>query len=277
MAISLPKFFKEKKNRLMEGALMFSPENSILSTIRILALVQHYADVINDVLRKECKNEEIGTPMLDCTRDIRVASTFAAQKLPTHTTTGSSTLQRPSKRQKEDPTDQPTPAVRLLFVPPPVNVHVGAVNDTVWNGLEFGTYIQRLGTTRILLIDLATILPASALRPLNQSGYLMVVEDDLIRFHQLRTNVTTIDDVYNEMESEDAQYLIDPANTWDALSCLYMDVHICSTITAADFFHKIGEEAEDSFPRISDIQIYPPSVRDPMRRVMEQVTKKELC
>ena len=151
---------------------------SILTTIKVLALIQHYTSDLNEEFcsMTKVKKSYVATPMLDCTRDLRVAASFAI-------------MGRGKEKQG---------VVRHILVDSPVAIDIKKNNHPYWNQADIGVspelprlgvYVQRLGDSDMLLVDLASILPPSSWRPLNQSGYLIVHEADLIDFHKLRLDV----------------------------------------------------------------------------------------
>ena len=248
VANHLPDHYKKYENLYQEGAQMFSDRTSILTTIRILSLIQHYSDVFNnkDAIHSSNSNTNgptkrplIATPMIECTRDLRVAASMAV-------------VQRSQKKPG---------VVRLLLVPSPRAID--AIDE-----LDFGSQVQRLGEINILLVDVAAILPASAIRPLNQSGYMMIYEPDLLHFHEVRLSGRNLEEI---MEVKAAQSLVNDNEPWDVLqSCHLLDIHIPKKgVTVDAFFHKTSRKGPNAFPALSIHDLYPEF--DPMKEVMIQI------
>ena len=240
MAQGLCDYYTKKENSKKEGAMMFSNQSSILTSIRILALLQHYSPDVNNILNKGSTDQKsfIATPMLDVTRDVRIAASFAMEN---HVN---------EKR-----------VVRLLLAPPTSSF---IASDDQTHMVNFGTQVQRMGDTKMLLIELTAILPASALRPWIQSGYLIVYENDLINFHKVRLEGVELDNV---MELEAARLLVNDDDKWDALQqCTKLDVFIANEVSEKEFFHELPGEAKSAFPGLSKAQLYPDF--DPMKDVL---------
>jgi hypothetical protein len=249
-----------ESNPRLEGARMLSRVDSIVSTVRALALMQHYSNVTNDA-----GTAHLATPMLDTTKDLRVAASFAFQG------NGPSGNRHRAVRfllvGHPGPVEDLTQARRKVVPNPmPADFWEKQNSDRRWKDAAPRWLIQRLGQSRILLVELQALLPASALRPQNQAGYLLVHEFDLFHLHELcqRMNATDQPDVQELLELDETKHIMGKgASGWDALGYAHVNLMIPNKVTAAQFFH------DEAFPMFETRHLYP-DLKDPMRKIIKQ-------
>ena len=230
-----------------KSMLAYDPA-SILTTIMILALIQHYSIDLNDKLNEDNQTRRpyVATQMLDCTRSLRVAASFAKMGHGTEYWDTKNNVQK--KRQG---------VVRHLLVDSPTAIDIEKSSNEYWNKLDdlnvqvkrLGVYVRRLGDSEMLLVNLAPILPPSSVRPLNQAGYLIVSETDLIFFHKLRLQVEKKWDPDRKIEripelieilrndknlNDELDEYVTAAKAWDALLWSALDVRISETVEEID-------------------------------------------
>ena len=235
MTVLLQSYYEEEANHYKDGADMFDSRDldSIVATIRVMALLQQYGDLV----------ENLATPMLEAYRDLRVAASFAFQ--------GGG-----GER-----------AVRVLLVPIPYPVD--RLSKTLWsekNTRDASYLIRRLGKSDMLLVELEGLPPASAVRSQSQSGYILVHEQDVKDFHELRRqHGKKIMEQF--LFTEEAKDLRRGSNDLD-----YLDLRISNDVTFEDFFDAHPGEKVNPFPGLLKEQLYPE--RDPMADIIREVATR---
>ena len=232
-------------DRCMEGAHSLYPDDpdSIVVTIRVMALLQHYGGLVGN----------LATPMLDVVKDVEVAASFAFQG------------------DTEAGRDR---VVRALLVPKPGPVDLLETSKTLWtekNTRDASFMIQRLGNSEMLLVELQSLMPPTALRPWNQKGHVLVHEQDLKYFHELRKQHAegkTLDEL---MTLKEADGLIG-SDGWDALDYRVVDLCIPDNVTFEEFFDAQPGEEVNPFPGFRKEQLYP--VQDPMANIISDLAKE---
>jgi hypothetical protein len=235
------------KHPYKDGSLMMGDTDDVMHSVRSMALMQHYS-----------KEAGVVTPMLDVTKELRIAASFAipSEHIPSR---------RPPKGARTDSPHQR--AVRVLLVPKPGPVE--PTRDGFWKNANHGGQwlIQRLGNTDMLLVELQTLLPASALRPQNQSGYLLFREGDIRNFHELREMVCNGKDMTTVMARAEAMIGEGGAVEWDACDYSIADFVIPDGISHDEFF------CDTHFPGLLYDQLYP--TPDPIKDIIEGLPGKD--
>jgi hypothetical protein len=246
VTVLLQSYYKEGANRLKDGAEMFESreQDLIVATVRVMALLQQYSNLV----------ENLVTPMLDTGKDLEVAASLACQ-----TDIKESGLHR---------------VVRVLLVPIPKLVDRLEKSRALWtekNTRDAGRRIQRLGKSKTLLVELKGLLPVSAVRPNGRSGYVLVHEQDVNDFHELRKQHAKGEDSIDDlMKTKEAKSLIkgqDRALDYEDV----MDLCIPDDVTFEDFFDEKSGEDRNYLPGFLKEQLYP--AWDPMAAIITEVAK----
>lgn len=247
----------EYSKKATDGGYMVSSADSVVHTVRSLALMQHYADVV-----------DVKTPMLDVTKELRVAASFAC-KIPrpqAEVARDVSSVSQASTQPQTRSMDRPR-CVKVLLVPKPHAVE--DTGDGFW-GEDFKrggqSLIQRLGESDMLLVELQTLLPASALRPQNQSGFLLVRERHVRAFHTLRQLICNGEDIMSVSKHPEFRYLVNEVG-WDARKFAISDFVIPNDVTHNDFYCY-----NDMFPGVREDRLYPDT--DPMKSFLKRLSAR---
>ena len=220
--------------------------NSVVATVQAMALLQHYGDLVGNLT----------TPMLDVVKDVEVAASFAFQ--------GDTEAGRHR-------------VVRALLVPKPGPVDLLETRKTLWtenNTRDASFMIQRLGNSEMLLVELQSLMPPTALRPWNQKGHVLVHEQDLKYFHELRKQHAAGETLDELMTLKEADGLIG-SDGWDALDYRVVDLRIPNdNVTFEEFFEAHPGEEGNTYPACPGLrkeQLYP--VGDPMAAIITEMAR----
>lgn len=245
------------KKKATDGGYMVSSADSVVHTIRSLALMQHYSDVAN-----------VKTPMLDVTKELRVAASFACpipSPLAPQSGVLTSHVSQTRTHSQTRSMDRPR-CVKVLLVPKPQALE--DTGDGFWGDLRSGGQwlIQRLGDSDMLLVELQTLLPASALRPQNQSGFVLVRERHIRAFHTLRQLICSGKHITEVSRHTEFRYLTSEAG-WDARDFVVADFVIPNEVSSSDFYCY-----NDMFPAVSHDRLYPDP--DPLKNFLERLSRR---
>jgi hypothetical protein len=228
-------------DRCMQGAHSLYPDDpdSIVATIRVMALLQHYGGLVGNLVK-----------------DVEVAASFAFQG------------------DTEAGRDR---VVRALLVPKPGPVDLLETSKTLWtekNTRDVSFMIQRLGNSEMLLVELQSLMPPPALRPWNQKGHVLVHEQDLKYFHELRKQHAESKTLDELMTLKEADGLIG-SDGWDALNYRAVDLRISNgNVTFEEFFDAHPGEEGNTYPACPGLrkeQLYPAG--DPMAAIIVEIAK----